>query len=663
MITKTKETTPKNMAGVKTTSAIFLFLLFSFFNKPFGYAQNLQENSEPFEFNYDITYDIDETGLTYVTQNIGIVNKQKDVVATKYALTVKKTGIFDVTAASETTNIQATTIEESDDITKIEIQFEDVTIGLDRQTNFSITYKTYDMAFKTGEIWSLNIPRVSLLTSTKNYTATVKVPVSFGDEIFVSPSTYKQQIEKDGKVLDKTQSLATRTKRTYVFDKQELEANGITGSFGTYQPYKFTVEYTLTNNSYFDTVKTITLPPDVENRQQVRYKLLHPEPKQMFQDQDGNYIAEYKVKPNSTLSIRAIGTVRILSAPIDTTNTNSNLIGDIPQELIDKYTKATKYWNADDERIKAIASSLKDPNVTVLENSKRAYDFVLNRLEYDFDILTQTQTYVVRKGGLNALDNNKGTGCMEFTDLFISLVRAMGIPAREINGYSLVDENKNFPLSINLDQGDILHAWPEFYAPSHGWIQVDPTWESTSGLDYFTKLDTNHIVFIKKGINPELPLPPGAYKTDGDAKQITVELDTEYNEGAYLPKLELYNTLSLNPLNFIQKNSSYFVKNSGDTSLTIKNQQHEIALLPKQHKKMNIENVTKDIVVFDTFGNSHPVTPIVTNITKYDTKTIYFGAVVLVLGLCVIFYLLVDPSQFPKRLFRRLFHRLRGQDQ
>jgi hypothetical protein len=112
---------------------------------------------------------------------------------------------------------------------------------------------------------------------------------------------------------------------------------------------------------------------------------------------------------------------------------------------------------------------------------------------------------------------------MGYTDLFIAMSRAAGIPARELNGYAYTADNVLRPISIEFRGTDVLHSWPEFYDPYFGWVAIDPTWGSTTnGLDYFSKLDTNHFVFAIKGLSSESPLPAGAYKlegtTDGDVQ-------------------------------------------------------------------------------------------------------------------------------------------------
>ena len=100
---------------------------------------------------------------------------------------------------------------------------------------------------------------------------------------------------------------------------------------------------------------------------------------------------------------------------------------------------------------------------------------------------------------------------MEFTDLFIAIARAAGIPAREINGFAYTENPEIQPLSL---VADVLHSWPEYWdGERSSWIPVDPTWGSTTGgVNFFDKLDLRHFTFVIHGNNSSLPYPPGSYK-------------------------------------------------------------------------------------------------------------------------------------------------------
>jgi len=124
---------------------------------------------------------------------------------------------------------------------------------------------------------------------------------------------------------------------------------------------------------------------------------------------------------------------------------------------------------------------------------------------------------IQRQGAVQALNNPDDVICTEFTDLFIALSRAAGVPAREINGYAYSTNPQLLPLATITD---VLHAWPEYWDKSKQlWIQVDPTWENTSNIDYFNKLDMTHLAFVIHGQNSQTPLPAGAYQNQNNLEK------------------------------------------------------------------------------------------------------------------------------------------------
>jgi transglutaminase-like putative cysteine protease len=78
---------------------------------------------------------------------------------------------------------------------------------------------------------------------------------------------------------------------------------------------------------------------------------------------------------------------------------------------------------------------------------------------------------------LQILDN-LGGDCTEHTLLFVSLARAVGIPAREVGGLAYPDIGR--PVFG-------WHAWAEIH-DGRQWVSVDPTW----GEFY---VDATHIKF------------------------------------------------------------------------------------------------------------------------------------------------------------------------
>lgn len=190
--------------------------------------------------------------------------------------------------------------------------------------------------------------------------------------------------------------------------------------------------------------------------------------------------------------------------------------------LKSKYTRSDKYWETTHPQIsQTLAGILGDnPPEATVEQVKLIYQYVVNSLKYDSSRLTEN---IDRLGALTTLSNPESAVCMEFSDLFITLARAAGIPARELNGYAYTANPKLRPLSLTKD---VLHAWPEYWDEGRGWVMVDPTWENTTGgVDYFSKLDLNHFTFVIKGISSTRPVPAGSYKyAQEDSHDVKVTL-------------------------------------------------------------------------------------------------------------------------------------------
>ena len=77
-----------------------------------------------------------------------------------------------------------------------------------------------------------------------------------------------------------------------------------------------------------------------------------------------------------------------------------------------------------------------------------------------------------------ALKSGRGI-CTDYTALFVAIMRALGIPARQRTGYLYQTELYNDPTYYNSDNSLNLyympHTWAEFYLSGVGWITVDPT--------------------------------------------------------------------------------------------------------------------------------------------------------------------------------------------
>lgn len=95
-------------------------------------------------------------------------------------------------------------------------------------------------------------------------------------------------------------------------------------------------------------------------------------------------------------------------------------------------------------------------------------EWVNENVEYDLTTLTAE---AVQKSSW-VFDNRRGV-CDEITNLYISMLRSVGVPARFVAGQAYTNIGNKF--------GN--HGWSEVYYPGEGWIPVDVTYDQIGWVD------------------------------------------------------------------------------------------------------------------------------------------------------------------------------------
>ena len=445
-----------------------------------------------FQTDYDVNYKVDEKGHTEIIQTITLENKTANYYADRFELKIGSIKVEGVKAQDGTGAIEPQ-VKFEENVSTIALKLNERVIGLGKKVTINLSYSSAELVTKSGQIWEISIPRLAKSPDLYNYSAQITVPRSFGPVAFTIPEP-------------KTQSETSKT-QIFTFDKDQLTASGISISFGQNQVFKFTLNYFLENSNLTAATGEITLPPD-NNYQKIVLSKIEPEPENIIVDEDGNFIAKYKLAPKKQINITARGYVEVFSKPfrnIDTKLTDGEK---------EKYLQPQSYWETDSAQIKEKAQDLKTP--------EEIYKFVVDYLKYSDSRLNLAK--IDRLGALAAMNDPNSAVCMEFTDLFIALSRTAGIPAKEIVGYAYTQNTRLRPLSFAA-QGDLLHAWPAYWDDELGWVQVDPTWGSTSGgLDFFNKMDFNHVTLAQRGLSSTLPYPAGSFKKQQDENKKTVDI-------------------------------------------------------------------------------------------------------------------------------------------
>ena len=480
-------------------SIVFSSILFILFLSP----QQISASNE-FSVDTNVIYNIQDNGKTIVTHNVTLENNLSNIYATTYTLGLENINISEARAESDKGEAFQTEIFNDQNKTEIKVIFPDSSVGKGTQRHFKITYINTTFAIRTGEVWEVSVPRLGDNSNFRNYTVTMIIPKSFGLEAYISPKPLSMEQTENGYV--------------YIFDKENITRTGISAGFGQFQVFSFTLSYHLENPLPRNASTEIAIPPDTAF-QKVYIQKMDPQPSNVIVDADGNWIAIYDLEPRQRIDVTINGVVQIFA---------SYRSFDKPTpESLQNNLKETEFWQVGSDEIQKLSKELKTPEAI--------YRYVSSTLKYDS---TRVKDNVQRMGALEALKNPYQAICMEFTDLFIAIARASGIPAREINGYAYTENPNLEPLGL---VADVLHSWPEYYDKDKGvWIPIDPTWGSTSGVDYFNKLDLRHFTFVIHGSSSTHPYPPGSYKLGSNPqKDVYVSFGQLPNNKVSIPEVKI----------------------------------------------------------------------------------------------------------------------------
>ncbi|MDP1710640.1 MAG: transglutaminase domain-containing protein [candidate division WWE3 bacterium] len=498
-----------------------------------------------FKTNYNTTYTVEEDRHVQVTQDVSIENLTSQYFVSQYKFTIGSESPTGITAWDPTGAITPE-VKKEDGKMIVTLNFRARVVGRGNKLNFGIAYSFPGLASKNGLIWELNLLKITGLEDISSYDLTVSVPASFGPPLFQFPTPASQKIAHE--------------RRLITYNKAGLSQGAPRLGFGRFQLYQLTLTYHLKNTRVGLGYTEIALPPDILGYQQIVQKSLSPAPVSVRVDGDGNYLARYNLRPLEKKDVVWEGWLA-LYYPLRNFSTDN--LSTLPEELVQKYTVSQNYWEIEAVEIRSESAQLADPSRSVAEILRQIYNLVTGKLSYDYQKLESGE--LVRLGALAALAQSDKAVCMEYTDLFVALARAAGIPAREVNGFAYTADDTNRPLSLRVE-GDVLHAWPQAYFPGTGWMMIDPTWGSTSGSDYFSAFDLSHLVFVVKGESSEYPLPAGSYKTDPNQKDVEVSFSTQEEVTGEDPQLKIELELARFILSPLASSAKIKVTNTGKTT-------------------------------------------------------------------------------------------------
>lgn len=192
-----------------------------------------------------------------------------------------------------------------------------------------------------------------------------------------------------------------------------------------------------------------------------------PENKEEFLDKRGNKVIKVSWnKPATTIrtTISLTADNKTLLQPLKTTS--SFPLVNVPAD-VQPYLTTTNQVPSADASIVAKAKELTAGSKTEFDAVQRILTWVIDHMNY---VLTPPDY-----GAMYSFKTGKGN-CQNYSHLASALMRAVGIPARIVNGitlkqpYTISMSDRN--LTLKMAEG--RHSWIEVYFPDLGWVPFDP---------------------------------------------------------------------------------------------------------------------------------------------------------------------------------------------
>jgi len=230
------------------------------------------------------------------------------------------------------------------------------------------------------------------------------------------------------------------------------------------------------------------LVPEKSYRQRTISQNLQPSP---LLETDEKIVFRWTNPTATTLSSQTEFIVQTRSTPVQISSKVNFPVTNIPL-AIQEYIAFTAYIDTNDA-IKETALRLASGVDDLFELQFVFAEWVNKEITYNLTSITSE----ANKPSSWVYENKYGV-CDEITNLFISLNRAVGVPARFVSGIAYSD-------MVDTKWGN--HGWAEVYFPEFGWVPFDVTYGQ------YGFVDASHISFSKQSDGAQ---PSVRYATRGN---------------------------------------------------------------------------------------------------------------------------------------------------
>jgi hypothetical protein len=321
---------------------------------------------------------------------------------------------------------------------------------------FELNYKIEKLGVKNGLVWDVIVPAITTGEKVTSYNLKIFIPKRYGEVFSIQPKPKK--------------ITRAKSRTELVFDKAVSFGKSIFASFGNEQQISFRLKVPLENKNFLSKQFSIHVPPDTP-KQQILFTKMEPKPKRINKDEAGNLVAQYSLSGGEYVEVQINGVAKITSSA----KTSSDSVGIASTDLA-KYRDGGMYVTVNDKLMQEKAGELKELD--------EIYDFVVNFMAFDKKAYESGEDE--RKKAAVVLKTGGETTNLGFVDLFTSLAKASGFATRQVYGLPVAAGTSVKPIFVgsplNIDK---VHVWAQVYdEEDKTWLNVDPTWGSTTGFKY-----------------------------------------------------------------------------------------------------------------------------------------------------------------------------------
>jgi transglutaminase-like putative cysteine protease len=202
---------------------------------------------------------------------------------------------------------------------------------------------------------------------------------------------------------------------------------------------------------------------DGQGIQSINFLEISPEPSKWFREENGTEILYWENRTGKAQVYKLEFEIELVF--ID--NSIASLLDfppyDVNSYIYQKYSQPQQDIQSDSDEIMYLATTIIGDETNPYKQAKLIHSWMTNNIRGGS----------VPRDALSTL-HNEGNDCAGKAHLFIALLRATGIPARNVSG--IHSPGSQYLQSGNWwpDKSMGYHVWAEFFLQGYGWVQVDP---------------------------------------------------------------------------------------------------------------------------------------------------------------------------------------------